>query len=102
VKLRDHPLMQHRGVPNWPPVWTRARDNTVSTVRSEVGVLTFVHAMPQVSTLCYLVMEYDGTTYVGSLIFDDHAFCKQIATLLRLNLKQPITVIGDLEVGHTL
>lgn len=102
MKLRDHPLMSYRGLTNWPPIWTRARSNVVKTVRGEVGVLAYVHSNAQSSSRCYLIMDYEDETYVGTLIFGDQAFCKQITDLLRLYLKHPIKDIGDLEISHTL
>ena len=45
VKLRDHPLMSYRGIPNWPPVWTQMRIGGVKIVKGEVGVLIYVHAV---------------------------------------------------------
>lgn len=102
MKLRDHPLMSHRGVRNWPPVWTRARDNTVKTVRGEVGILTYVHSNALSVSRCYLVMDYEGEAYVGTLIFGDKAFCNQICDLLRLHLEWPTKEIGDLDLSDTL
>jgi hypothetical protein len=102
MKLRDHPLMSYRGLTNWPPVWTRARGNVVKTVRGEVGILAYVHCNAQSSSRCYLIMDYEGETYVGTLIFGDQAFCTQITDLLRLHLKRSIKEIGDLELSHTL
>jgi hypothetical protein len=95
--------MQYCGIQNWPPVWTRTRgEDAPRTLRGEVGVLTFVLAMPRISQRCYLVIDQDDKSYVGTLLFDDRAFCKQITDLLRLNVNRPIKDIGDLEVGHTL
>jgi hypothetical protein len=102
MKLRDHPLMSYRGLKNWPPTWTRTRSSVVTTVRGEVGVLTYVHSNPQVSDKCYLVMDYEGETYVGTLIFENHAFCTQVGDLLGLHLKRPIKDIGDLDLSYTL
>jgi hypothetical protein len=102
MKLRDHPLMSYRGLKNWPPTWSRARSNVVKTVRGEVGVLAYVHSNPKVSGKCYLVMDYDGETYVGTLIFENHAFCKQVGNLLNLHLKRSIKDIGDLDLSSTL
>ncbi len=96
MKLRDHPLMSYRGLKNWPPVWTHARDNNFKTVRGEIGVLAYVHSNAQSSNRCYLVIDYEGETYVGTLIFGNQTFCKQITDLLRLHLKRPIKELGEL------
>jgi hypothetical protein len=46
-------------------------------------------------------MEYDGQHYVGSLVFDDSAFCAQICAVLQQHLGRSIKEIGDLEVSFT-
>ena len=102
MKLRDHPLMSYRGSKNWPPVWTRARGNVVKTVTGEVGILTYVHSNAQSSSRCYLIMDYEDETYVGTLIFGDQAFCKQVTDLLKLHLKRPVKDLGELNMSHTL
>jgi hypothetical protein len=98
LKLRDNPLMRYRGLPNWPPVWTHAKRGSVKTVRGEVGVLQYVHSNSKVSGKCYLVIDYQHETYVGTLIFESRAFCKQVVDLLNLHLKKTIQAIGDLEL----
>jgi hypothetical protein len=40
--------------------------------------------------------------FVGTLIFDDVAFCRQIADLLRDYIGHSIKEIGDLDLSHTL
>jgi hypothetical protein len=102
MKLRDHPLMSYRGIPNWPPVWTRTERQVVKTLKGEVGLLTYVHSNPMVSSKCYLVIEYEDETYVGTLIFDTHDFCKLVSQLLTFNLRRPIREIGDLDLSHLL
>ena len=94
--------MSYGGVKNWPPVWTRTERQVVKTIKGEVGLLTYVHSNPMVSSKCYLVIEYEGETYVGTLIFDTHDFCKLVGQLLTFNLRRPITEIGDLDLSHLL
>ncbi len=94
--------MSYRGSKNWPPTWTNARNNDVKTIKGEIGVLVYVHSHAELSTRMYLVMDHDGKTYVGTLIFENNTFCKQIGNLLRLHLKRPIKDIGDLDLSHFL
>jgi len=99
VKLREHPLL----LKNWPPVWTQTKkEGGNKLVRGEVGVLNYVHSNPKVSGKCYLVMDYEGESYVGTMTFVSHAFCKQFGDLLNRNLKRPIKDIGDLDLSHPL
>src|SRR5919108_4900153 len=100
MKLRDHPLMSYRGIPNWPPVWTSASKASVRCLTGEVGVLKYVHSNPLMSNKCFLVINFDEDNYIGTLIFKDHAFCKQITELLREHVGRSITDIGDLDVSH--
>ncbi len=102
MKLRNHPLMSYRGLSNWPPVWTQARRDSVKTVIGEVGTLIYVHSNPLMSSKCFLVMEHGGETYVGTLLFDNDAFCRQINILLQCHLKRSIRDIGDLDLSATL
>jgi hypothetical protein len=103
MKLRDHPLMSYRGVPNWPPVWTpAARNGSVMTLTGEVGVLKYVHSNSLRSNKCFLVIDFQEEAYIGSLIFKDHSFCGQISRLLRDHVGRLIKEIGDLDVSHLL
>jgi hypothetical protein len=103
MKLRDHPLISYRRLSNWPPVWTRYNaDKTVKTLQGEVGVLAYVHSNARISNRCYLVINYGGESYVGTLIFDNQTFCKQVIELLQTNLHRTIREIGDLDLSHTL
>ena len=98
VKLRDHPLMRHRGTPNGPPVWIQGTISGVKKVSGEVGVLIYVYAAPE-SHKCYLVIEYDNQNYTSTLLFDDSRFCRQVAHLLRQHVGSSIKDIGDLDVS---
>ena len=103
VKLRDHPLMSYRGISNWPPVWTQTGTDSVITVTGEVGVLLYVHSNSLVSNKCFLfVYHSSGEAYIGTLIFDNLRFCKQITEILQGQLKRSIRDIGDLNLSHTL
>jgi hypothetical protein len=98
VKLRDHPLMRHRGTSNWPPVWMQRTIIGVRKVSGEVGVLIYLYAAPE-SHKCYLVIEYGKQNYTSTLLFDDARFCRQVANLLRQHIGSSIKDIGDLDVS---
>jgi hypothetical protein len=101
MKLRDHPLMTYRGVRIWPPLWIETRPRTYATVTGEIGTLTYVYSTPAAMNRCTLVIEHDTKSYVGTLIFSDEAFCKQVCELLRRKRNRTIKEIGDLDVNHT-
>ena len=98
MKLRDHPLMRFEGKPNWPPIWTGTKGRKVTSVTEEIGKLIFVYADPGLPGRCFLVIDHAYDTYVGSLIFDDHNFCKLIMNFLDQHLQKTIREIGDLEL----
>jgi|SRR5918999_2561176 hypothetical protein len=102
MELRHHPLMRRHQVRNWPPVWTQAKREGNRTVRGELGVLRYVYAHDRSSNKCYLVIEYNREHYVGSLIFDDVTFCRQISSLLQQHVGEPISDIGGLDLSGSL
>ena len=89
MELRKHPLMSYRDRPNWPP-------------RGEVGILKEVSKYSDLSSDgLTLVMEYNGSFYMGVLLFDDFAFFRKIFDLLKTLRNHPITEIGGLDIDAT-
>jgi hypothetical protein len=99
--LREHPLMRRGPISNWPPAWTYPTEESTKTLHGEIGVLRYVHSTSQRSKKCILVIEHNKEHYVGTLSFDDSAFCSQIYALLQHHLDQSIKEIGDLDVSFT-
>ena len=101
--LRDHPLMSHRGVRSWPPTltWTDGLEN--KRPRGEIGILEEV-LLSNIQPVhqCFLYIDYQGSSYVGCLMFHDHAFCRLIAELLQLCCNCPLAEIGGLDLQYTL
>ena len=102
MKLRDHRMMSHRGVKNWPPVWTRL--GTMSSKSSEGKLVFFsiLFSIPKCPVGAFVVIEHEGKTYVGTLLFQDRAFCKQVSDLLHRHVKRTIKEIGNLDLSDTL
>jgi hypothetical protein len=101
--LRDHPLMCYRGVPSWPPTWTLISGQQKKFPRGEIGILKSVRlAVVKPTDRCYLYIGHEGASYVGCLLFDDIAFCSQIAELLQRCCNRPIAEIGSIDLSHTL
>ena len=105
MQLRDHPLMFYRGIRNWPPVWTRIRGGEDGHPQGEVGILREVRKSPiqllRVDRF-FLVIEFERAIYMGCLLFDDAAFCREIERLLGYNCGVSIEHIGGLDISHTL
>src|SRR5215475_14646227 len=81
--LRDHPLMSYRGTRNWPPVWTWIGGENKQHPVGEVGILRTVDLSKiHAGNRCFLQIDHEGASYRACLLFDDAAFCIQIADLL--------------------
>jgi hypothetical protein len=102
MDLRRHPGMSFHGLRNWPPVWVSSRGDGQRNMRGEVGVLRYVHASNRISRKCYLVIEHEGSKYIGCLIFNDPSFCYTVSMLLRAQVGRTIEEIGGLDVSHLL
>ncbi len=94
--------MAYRTVRNWPPVWTWLGGGEKRQPVGEVGVLKELSYWPYVRNRCFLVIDFEGSSYMGCLLFDDEIFCHQIISILKGFIGLRIEQIGALEVGHTL
>jgi hypothetical protein len=108
MQLRDCPLMRHRGTRNWPPTWNKTGGASLAgpyeILCGEIGTLEKVLlSKVEPHNTCYLLIEFRRMTYVGTLVFDDVMFCRQLSELLQNNhLGKSIKEIGDLDVGRFL
>lgn len=48
----------------------------------------------------FLLINYEGDHYTGSMEFDDPKFCRRIYALLKSKIGLSIKEIGDLELPH--
>jgi hypothetical protein len=107
MKLRDHPLMNYRGLSNWPPRWLPRGEGIGPRVYGEVGVLTEVtvyHLQPNSheSPQLFLLMEHHSHRYIAAVLFSDRAFCAQIGELLKKYHGHSLEEIGGIDVSHLL
>jgi hypothetical protein len=101
--LRDHPLMRYHGLSNWPPAWLFIEGVENKHPRGEIGILTAVEVSNvQPSNRCFLCIDYEGASYMGCLLFDDIAFCRQITEILESYRNRPVAEIGTLNLSSTL
>ena len=101
--LRDHPLMSYNRLRSWPPPWTWTDGTDNKHPLGEVGILkAVVPSNIEPAGRCFLYIDYEGATYIGCLLIDDIAFCRQIVELLMANRNRPIAEIGDLDLSYTL
>jgi hypothetical protein len=81
--------------------WVAGVDN--KHPRGEIGILKAVaqsNAHPP--SRCFLYIEHEGSSYLGCLLIDDIAFCRQVVERLLANLNRPIAEIGSLDLSYTL
>jgi len=95
--------MSYKGILNWPPVWTWTRGGENKYPKGEVGTLKSVEpSKVQPGKRFFLEIDYEGSSYVSCLLFDDAAFCAQIEKLLRDYCNRPIAEIGSIDLSYTL
>ncbi len=90
--------MCFRGTPSWPPIWVAAKKENTSTLTGEVGTLKYVYASNRIRDKCFLVIDHNHQSYIGTLMFDHPSFCVQIVTILRSHIGRSIKEIGNLEI----
>jgi hypothetical protein len=101
--LRDHPLMSRHGFRNWPPLWIWVEGSEDKSPKGEVGILKWVGlSVIDPPSRCYLYINLEESSYMGSLLFDDSAFCRYVALFLESYRNRPIAEIGSLELSRTL
>jgi len=94
--------MAYRGCRNWPPVWSCTAGHNHHP-KGEVGTLkTVFRSELQPPSRFFLLISYEGSEYLGCLLFNDEAFCRQVMELLKAHCNRSIAEIGGLDVSDTL
>ena len=102
MQLRDHPLMTRKsGFPNWPPMWTTRLDKNDKPT-GEIGVLEKPLRPEMFTNRLFLLIQHEGLRYMGSMAFDDPAFCYELYRLLKSKAGLSIKEIGDIDLSFTL
>jgi hypothetical protein len=102
MELRDHPLLSFAGRHSWPPAWTWIGGDQDKYLTGEVGVLKEVRSPASSPMKCFLVIEHEGTLYMGCLMIGDPSFCRQQTSLMQTQRGKSIQSIGDLDLGSLL
>jgi hypothetical protein len=101
--LREHPLMYHRGICAWPPVWVARGDGSHKALTGEIGTLKEV--LPSLGpprNRIFLIVAHEEIEYMGCLNLQDHSFCRELVSVLRAYRGSPIWQIGSLDLSHLL
>jgi hypothetical protein len=102
MKLRDHPLMTRKSSPNWPPIWIKTHRGRDDKPSGEIGVLEKPLRPEMFTNRLFLLIRHDGFRYMGSMAFDDPAFCYELYRLLNSHVGRSIKEIGDIDLSYTL
>jgi CheY-like chemotaxis protein len=102
IKFRNHPLMRYRTVPNWPPVWSTTAATTKPVPQGEIGTVEEVAMNDLYDNRIFIRISCEGERYLGTLLFDDTSFCRDICSVLRLHIGKRVEEIGDLDITHML
>ena len=97
MKLKDHPLMTHHNVPNWPPSYLTP--DYRQELIEEFGILRAVTLDAQMPNRCFLMVEMEGLGYVSWVKFDNVAFRAHFVKAVTGHLNKRIKDIGDLEIA---
>ena len=86
--LRDHPLKSRHGVPNWFPVGTGLGELGNTRPIGKMGVLK--SAIPphiQPSHEFFLFIDFEDSSYIGCLLFNDYSLFPVVLRLLKKGRK---------------
>ena len=94
--------MVYRGCRNWPPVWS-CTDGRNQHPKGEVGTLKAVfRSETQPPSRFFLLISHEGSEYLGCLLFNDEAFCRQVMELLKAHCNRSMAEIASLDLSYTL
>jgi hypothetical protein len=101
MQLREHPLMNYRGLNNWPPAWTWRGGGDNGHPKGEVGILRDVLlSNVQPNSRVFLIMQHEDQEYIGCLLFSDEAVCAQMYDVLKGQCGRTFEEIGSLDLSH--
>ena len=93
-------MKRKSGYSAWPPRWTATRLNPADKVSGEIGILEEPLMNALFDKKIFMFVNHQEVRYMGSMHFDDLAFCREVFTILKLNIGRSIKEIGDIELSH--
>jgi len=96
MQLRTHPCLFRGGVYIWPPLWSRISGKADIPV-GEVGILEVAYLSAVTDTKCFLLIQHEGSRFLGTLEFSDAGCCKKICEFLHRHCGQQLQLIADLD-----
>jgi len=101
LKLREHPLLSHCAGASWPPTWTWIDGPEKKKPKGEIGILIEVK-VSKIANRCFLVIDHEGSTYMGTLLINDFTFFVRLSKLLRDHCGKALREIGNLDLSDTV
>ena len=99
MQLREHPSICRNGKPGWPPQWFKI-EGSGDKLTGEIGALSSVLlSRLEPPTACYLLIDIEATSYMGTILCDDSEFCRKIYNFLKGHIGKPVKEIGDQDLG---
>jgi hypothetical protein len=94
VKLREHPEIS-----TWPPSWLAMSGSQEKKLPPDSATLINV-ALSRIDpvTICYLTVQHEDETYMGTLLCKDSFFCQTIYDVLKEKFGRSIKEIADFEL----
>ena len=97
MKLRHYPFAQ------WPPPWTRIDGTGNTDISGEIGTLRSVSlSRVEPITTCYLLVDFQGSAYMGKLLVKDATVCRHMLEFLQQHSGYSIQQIGNLDMPDTI
>jgi hypothetical protein len=90
--------LRHCSLIHWPPNWIRIEGEGDPKLTGEIGIfrsITLSRLEPL--TTCYLTMDFQGCSYIGTLSFRKGSLSRQLFELLQQHSGESIQEIGNLE-----
>ncbi|HEU0049423.1 MAG TPA: hypothetical protein VFQ43_17685 [Nitrososphaera sp.] len=100
MELRNHPVMFCDGVRTWPPKWQQTYGPGNASVAGEIGKLDaiFLSNITPPHKVYVLTITDEGTSYLGSLIFERPICATAVFDLLYKQIGKPLTVLGSMDL----
>ncbi len=95
-------MTRKSGFPNWPPIWAKTHRGRESKPSGEIGTLEKPLRPEMFTNRLFVVIRHEGFRYMGSMAFDDPAFCYELYRLLKSHVGRSIKEIGDIDLSYTL
>src|SRR5262245_42605270 len=103
LRLREHPRLSRNGRKSWPPKWTWIGGAENKKPKGEIGILREVKISKMMTpNKCFIVIDHEGSVYMGTLFINDLSLFVRIVALLRDHCGKRLREIGNLDVSHIL